>query len=168
MLPKIRKLFLVAVDHGVPVANLLHDGFKSILKGPVAKVDDLATRYSVVLAVVELIGILAGWENNMMSGEEEDPVTLTAFTDIKTTCSLKMREGLGGYPKTKRRSERDAYVNCGVDRRDMVEELRSGSDVPGVDRLAECNLDVGDRILQEELLAVHSRGFGMVRGESAR
>ena len=72
VLPKTRKLFLVAVDHGVPVANLVHDGLA-------AKEDDLVTMYAVILAVVELVRILAGRGSNVTNGREEDPVALTAF-----------------------------------------------------------------------------------------
>ena len=71
VLPKTRKLFLVAVDHGVPVANLVHDGL--------AAEDDLVTRHAVILAVVELVRILAGRGSNVTNGREEDPVALTAF-----------------------------------------------------------------------------------------
>jgi len=64
-------------------------------------VDDRATRNAVVLAVVEIVGILAGRENNVTSGEEEDPVALTAFA---------VRGGLWSDLKTKFRCEANAYV----------------------------------------------------------
>lgn len=73
--------------------------------------------------------------------------------------------GLGSNLKTKCQSKGNTYVDCGVDGGDVVEELRSN--VPGVDRLIECNLDVSARKLQEELLVAHGRAFGVVRGECA-
>jgi hypothetical protein len=144
----------------------VHEGLESVLEGPVAKVDDLATRHAVVLAVVELIGILAGRESDVTSSEEEDPVALTAFAEIETARSFEVREVLGSNLKTKYRSEGNAYVDCGIDEGDVVEELRSS--VPGANRLTERKLDVGDRILQEELLAARGRAFGLFGGERTR
>jgi len=99
------------------------------------------------------------------SGEEEDPTALTALAEIETARSFEVREGLGSNLKTKCRSEGNAYVDCWIDGEDVVEELLSC--VPGVDRLTERNLDVGDRILQEEVLAARGRAFGLVEEERA-
>jgi hypothetical protein len=38
----------------VSVPNLTHDGLESVLKGPVAEVDHLATRDAVILAVMKI------------------------------------------------------------------------------------------------------------------
>jgi hypothetical protein len=82
----------------------------------------------------------------------------------RKTRSFDVRDGLGSNLKTKCRSEGNAYVDCWVEGV-VVEELLSG--VPGVGRLTERKFDIGDHILQENLLAARSRAFGMVGGESA-
>ena len=65
-LPQTVDLVLVVVSHDSLMPNLAHDGLGSILTGLTAEVDDLATRYAIILAVVEIIRILfAGWENSM-------------------------------------------------------------------------------------------------------
>jgi len=49
------------------VPNLAHDGLESILDFLVclaANVDDLAMKYAVILAMVEVIRIFAGWEDS--------------------------------------------------------------------------------------------------------
>ena len=46
----------------------------------------------------------------------------------------------------------------------VVEELRTSG--PGEDRLAKCDLDVGNLRLCENLLAAHGRVFGVLVGES--
>ena len=108
------ELFLAVVDHGLPVANLVHDGLESVLEGLAAKVDNLATRHAIVLTVVELVGILAGRESNVTSGEEEDPVALTVFAEIETARPLEVREVLESNLKTKCRGEGNAYIDCGL------------------------------------------------------
>jgi hypothetical protein len=45
----------------------------------------------------------------------------------------------------------------------VAEELRTGG--PGEDRLAKCDLDVGNLRLRENLLAAHGRVFGVLVGE---
>ena len=76
------KFVLVDVDHEILLGNLVHEGLKSLLEGPAAEVDDLATRYAVFLAVVEVVKIFAGWENNMVGGKEEDLIAPAAFAEI--------------------------------------------------------------------------------------
>jgi hypothetical protein len=81
----------------------VQDGVESVLEGPAAKVDCIATRHAVFLAVVGLVGILAGWESNVTSSEEEDPVALTAFAEMETVRSFEVRVILESNLKTKRR-----------------------------------------------------------------
>lgn len=51
----------MVVDHDSLVPNVVaHDDLKGILVGLDVDVDDLATRYAVILAVVEVIRIFAG------------------------------------------------------------------------------------------------------------
>jgi hypothetical protein len=163
-LPQTLKLDLVAVDHEILVANLVIDGLESVLKGPAAELDDLATRHAVVLAVVEFVRIFAGRESNMAGGKEEDPIAPAAFVKIETAGSFEVRESLGSDLETECRSERDAYVGCWVNGGDVVEELRSGK--LGEDGLAKRDFDVDNLILQEDLLAAHSRVLGVLGGES--
>jgi len=59
-----------------------------------AKVDDLATRHAFILAVAELVGTLAGRENNVTSGEE-DSSALVTFAEIVTPRSFEVREASG-------------------------------------------------------------------------
>jgi hypothetical protein len=158
------KLVLVAVDHDIIVANLVHDGLECVLEGPAAEVDDLATRYFVVLAVVEVVRIFAGRESNMAGGKEEDPIAPAAFAEIETTSSFEVREGLGSNLETECGSEWAAYVSCWVKGGAVVEELRPSG--PGEDGLAERDFDVNDLILLENLLAAHGRVLGVVGGES--
>jgi hypothetical protein len=165
-LPQTLKPILVVVDHEILVVNLVHDGLESVLEGPPAKVNDLATRYAVVLAVVELVRIFAGRESNMAGSKEEDPIAPAAFAEIETAGSFKVREGLGSDLETECRSEWAVYVGCWVNEADMVKELRSGE--PGEDGLAKCDFDVDDLILQENLLAPHSCVLGVVGGECPR
>ena len=162
--PQILKLVLVDVDHEILVGNLVHDGLKSLLEGPAAEVDDLATRYAVVIAVVELVRIFAGRENNMTGGKEEDPIAPAAFAEIETTGSFEVRKGLGSDLETECWSEWAVYVGCWVKGGDVVEELRSGE--PGEDGLTERDFDIDDLIFQENLLAGHGRVLGVVGGES--
>ena len=96
------KLVLVAVDHEILVANLVHDGLESVLEGRAAEVDDLATRNATILALVELVSIFAGRESNVAGGKEEDSTTPAAFAEIETAGSF---EALGRDRETKCQSE---------------------------------------------------------------
>jgi hypothetical protein len=77
------------------VANLVHDGLESVLEGPAAEVDDLATRHADVLAIVELVRIFAGRECNMAGGKEEDSNPSVSFkiTRGHVTCSASLSFG---------------------------------------------------------------------------
>lgn len=88
IIPKTHKLFLVAIGNDVSGGNFVRDGLESVLEGTATKVDNLTMRHAVVLVVVELVGILAEWENNMMSSEEEDPVAPAALAEIETARSF--------------------------------------------------------------------------------
>jgi len=46
------------------VPNLAHDGLESILVRLAADVDELAMKYAVVLAIVEVVRIFAGQEDS--------------------------------------------------------------------------------------------------------
>jgi len=146
--------------------NLVPDGRKSILECPVAEVDDIATRYPVILAVVEVVRIFTGWESSMAGGKKEDPIAPTALTKIETTSSFKVRDGLGSDLETKCWSEWATYVSCWINGEDMVEELLSSG--PGEGGLPERDFNVSDLILQEDLLAAHSCVLGIIRGECPR
>ena len=94
-LPQSPKLVLVGVDHEILVANLVHDGVKSILEGPAAEVDDLATRNAAILGLVELVRIFAGRESNMAGGKEEDSIAPVAFAEIETAGSFEALGAIG-------------------------------------------------------------------------
>ena len=100
----------------------------------------------------------------MTGRKEEDPIALAAFAEIETTSTSGVRVGLGSNLKTESGSEWAVYVGHRVKGGVLAEELRSGG--RGEDRLAECNSDVGESILQENLLVLHGRVLGVVERES--
>src|ERR1700734_3905107 len=100
----------------------------------------------------------------MAGGKQEDLIAPAAFAEIETASSFEVREGLGSDPETKCRSEWAAYISCWVNGGDVVEELWSSE--PGEDGLAECDFNIDDLIIQENLLAAHSRILSVIGGES--
>jgi hypothetical protein len=124
-------------------------------------VDDLETRHAVILAVVEIVRVFAGRESNVSGRKEEYLIT---FAEIETTSAFEVREGLASDLETQSGSEWTAHVGCWVNGGDVVEELRSGG--PGEDGLAECDFDVRDLILGENLLAAQGRDLSVDAGES--
>lgn len=95
-----------------------------------------------------------------MLGRKEDSTAPTTFLEIETTSGFEVREGLGSDLETESRSEWAAYVGCWVNGGDVVEELRSNG--PGEEGLAECDFDIDDPILGENLLAAHSCNLGVI------
>jgi hypothetical protein len=123
------------------------------------------TRLTFILAGVEVVTISARRENHMAGRKEEDPVAFAAFADIEAFDTFKMRSGFGSNPQTECGSKSAAYGGSWVtvNGADVVKELRTSG--PGEDRLPECNLNVGDLRLRENLFAADGRDLGVDAGE---
>src|SRR6266511_2617483 len=102
----------------------------------------------------------------MAGRKEEDSIAPAVFAEIETTSAFEVREGPESNLETESRSEWAAYVGCWVNRGDVIEEVRS--DGAGEEGFAECDFDVDDPILCENLLTVHGGDLGVVAGECPR
>lgn len=91
---------------------------------------------------VELVRLYARRENDVAGRKDEDSLPFTAFADVDTSGTLKVRSGSGSDLQTECGSEWAAYIGGCVYGGDVFEELRTGG--PGVNRLPERDLDVGD------------------------
>ena len=143
--------------------NLVHDGLEYALVSLTAEQHDLVTGRAISIAGVELIRVLARRENSMPDRQKEYPVAFAAFAEVDTTSAFDVRVGLGSDPETEGRSEWGAHVDDWVIEGGVSKKLRTSR--PGEDRLAECDLDVSDLILGEDLLAARGHTLGGLAGE---
>ena len=67
---------------------IVHQSLKSVLEGSAPNMYELKPMRAVGFAVVRPVRILAGRENNVTSGEDEDPIAPTAFATIGTARSF--------------------------------------------------------------------------------
>ena len=109
--PQIHKHVFVVVDRERLEPNLAHDGLSCVLEGLTAEEDDVATRQTIIFALVELVTIFARRENNMAGRKKEHPIAFAAFAEVKTTGAFELRGGFGSDWDTKCRSKWVSYIS---------------------------------------------------------
>ena len=87
----------------------------------------------------------------MVGGEKEDAVALAAFSEVDATCALIVRCLERGDLGAKRGSEGATKLGDGVDR--GVEGEKLWVNRLGDNGFAECNLDVGEPLSSQNILA---------------
>ena len=113
-----------------------------------------------------MIRHLVGWEDDVASRDEEHLVAVAAFREVEASCALCEGRAAGSNLQTERGGERATNVDGGVGVEDGFEE--SWANGPGVDRLPELDVNVGDVEPFENTEAAKRRSVGVFARERPR
>ena len=134
--------------------------------GTGTKNDDLLTRLAIVLAQYGPVMVYGRWEGDMVGGEKEDAVALAALSEVDGTRALEVRCLERSDLDAKRGSEGATKLKDTVDK--GVEGEKLWANRLGDNRFAESNLDVGESLSSQNILAALGYLLGCLEGESPR
>ena len=159
--PHLRKLPFIDPDVDGTSANAGLNRSEKFLERLAAQEEDLVT--TLVRTGVVLVRDLVGWEDDVASRDEEHLVAIAAFRDVEASGALCEGRARGSNLQTERRGERATNVDGGVGVIAGFEEPWANR--PGVDRLPELNVNVGNVKLFENIEAAERRSVGVFARE---